>query len=72
METEFYTIEEAADFLGVADSTVRRWMRRPIDPLAHIKYGVNNSTIRIGKKALMEFVDRHAVGGPRQEAPSKA
>jgi excisionase family DNA binding protein len=72
MESEYFKVEEVADLLGIADSTVRRWMRRPIDPLPHVKYGTHNSTIRIGKKTLMEFVDRHAVGGSRQEAPTKA
>jgi excisionase family DNA binding protein len=61
METEFISIEEAADLLGVGDSTVRRWLRRDHDPLSYVKFGEANSVIRINKNVLMEFVARHVV-----------
>jgi excisionase family DNA binding protein len=55
---EFMTILEAALWVGVSETMVRRWLKRG---LRHLKVGTRNSAIRIRRADLEAFLAGHMV-----------
>ena len=62
MTSNFLTIREAADRLGVSETTIRTWARRKRDPLPHMRCG---RVVRIPSDGLTAWVTDHTTGATR-------
>lgn len=59
MTSDFLTIREAADRLGVSETTIRTWARRKRDPLPHMRCG---RVVRIPSDGLEAWAAAHTIG----------
>lgn len=69
IEAAYFTIKEAAIYLGLGPSSIRFLISMPADPLPHFRPGGARAHIRLSKADLDNFMTKHRFVGLPTNGP---